>query len=94
MQACVVHSDEIIQSLFEDVPFASLEGVRIGEGGTAALYSGVSEGVVAAAVAQVQTLPVAGVVPAAADIPCPVCSAPVTPGMPSCGSCGSTLNWG
>jgi biopolymer transport protein ExbB len=94
MQACVVHSDEIIQSLFEEVPFASLDGVRIGDGGGSAMYSGVSEGIVAAAVAQVQTLQAAPVMPAQQQIPCPVCQAPVTPGVPSCGHCGSTLNWG
>ena len=82
-----------LQSLFEEVPFASLEGVRIGDGGGSAMYAAASEGVVAAAVAQVQSLSATPVM-TSQQIPCPVCHAPVTPGAPTCGHCGSTLNWG
>ncbi len=77
-QACVVHGDDIVSELVQDIPYAELEGMRIGQNfdaGAGAVLGG------------------SRTVSMALTTNCPVCNGPVTPGVNPCPHCGATLDW-
>jgi len=78
-QMCIVHADDVVNTLLLDVPFDELAGVQIGEN----FSSGGMPG------------PIGGVrkVSMALTTNCPVCNGAVTPGVNPCPHCDSTLDW-
>ena len=78
--AVVVHADDVVHQLVQDLPYAELEGVRIG----ADFNAGGAVG-----------MPLGGVrkVSMALATNCPVCNGAVNPGVNPCPHCGSTLDW-
>lgn len=79
-QACVVHADDIVNQLIQDIPFSELEGMRIGEdfsagGGFATIHGGTRK------------------VSMALTTNCPVCNGSVATGVNPCPHCGATLDW-
>ena len=79
-QMCIVHADDVVNSLLVDIPFEELAGVQIGENFNA---GAISE----------QTDDGARKVSMALTTACPVCSGAVTPGVNPCPHCGATLDW-
>jgi biopolymer transport protein ExbB len=77
-QMVVVHADDIVHQLVQDIPYAELEGVRIGEDFSTG--AGVGE----AGSRKVSM---------ALTTNCPVCNGAVTPGVNPCPHCGATLDW-
>lgn len=75
----VVHADDVVHSIVQDIPYAELEGVRIGAdfdaGGGMPVQAGARK------------------VSMALTTNCPVCSGAVTPGVNPCPHCGSVLDW-
>jgi len=78
-QMCIVHADDVVNTLLLDVPFDELAGVQIGENFSAGGMPG----------------PIGGVrkVSMALTTNCPVCNGAVTPGVNPCPHCDSTLDW-
>ncbi len=80
-QVAIVHAEDRLARLVEDVPFEELQGVKIGENFSA------GEG----------ALPMTGTasrkVSMALTTNCPVCGGAVTPGENPCPHCGATLDW-
>jgi biopolymer transport protein ExbB len=79
-QACIVHADDVVNTLLGDVPYDELAGVQIGEtfsaGGVMPAMTGGARKVSMALTTN-----------------CPVCNGAVTPGVNPCPHCGSTLDW-
>lgn len=80
-QAVIVHAEDRLNYLVEDIPYEELGGIRIGEdfdagSGTGDVLSGLSQRVS-------RTLTTS----------CPICSAPISAGVSPCPSCGSRLDW-
>lgn len=75
----VVHADDVVHSLVQDIPYAELEGVRIGHNFDAGAGAPVQAG--------------ARKVSLALTTNCPVCSGSVTAGVNPCPHCGATLDW-
>ena len=74
----VVHADDVVHQLVQDIPYAELEGVRIGpdfDAGAGVAHAGARK------------------VSMALTTNCPVCSGAVTPGINPCPHCGATLDW-
>jgi biopolymer transport protein ExbB len=79
-QMCIVHADDVVNSLLLDIPYDELQGVQIGENFNAGLpQSAISGG--------------ARKVSMALTTNCPVCNGAVTPGVNPCPHCGATLDW-
>jgi len=80
-QVSIVHAEDKLSRLVEDIPFEELQGVKIGETFSA------GEG----------ALPMTGSasqkVSMALTTNCPVCGGAVTPGQNPCPHCGATLDW-
>lgn len=77
-QMCIVHADDVVNTLIQDIPYDELQGVQIGENFNAGLQSnfgGVRK------------------VSMALSTNCPVCNGGVTPGVNPCPHCGSVLDW-
>jgi len=77
-QACVVHADDIVNELVQDIPYEELDGMRIGEefsSGAGAVLGGSRK------------------VSMALTTNCPVCNGSVAPGVNPCPHCGATLDW-
>ncbi len=77
-QVCVVHADDIVNQLVQDIPYAELEGMHIGEDfstGAGPALGGVRK------------------VSMALTTNCPVCNGAVAPGANPCPHCGATLDW-
>lgn len=77
-QMVVVHADDVVHQLVQDVPYAELEGVKIGDNfdaGAGAPIAGARK------------------VSMSLTTNCPVCSGAVTPGVNPCPHCGATLDW-
>ncbi len=79
-QMCIVHADDIVNTLLLDVPYDELAGVQIGEnfsagGGLPTMMGGARK------------------VSMALTTNCPVCNGAVAPGVNPCPHCGSTLDW-
>jgi biopolymer transport protein ExbB len=77
-QMCIVHADDVVNTLLSDVPYAELAGVQIGEN----FNAGVGE--VRGGARKVSM---------ALTTNCPVCNGAITPGLNPCPHCGSTLDW-
>lgn len=79
-QMCIVHADDVVNSLLIDIPYEELAGVQIGENFNAGVpQAGFTGG--------------ARKVSMALTTNCPVCSGAVTPGVNPCPHCGATLDW-
>lgn len=78
-QNCIVHADDVVNSLVQDIPYAELEGVHIGEN--------FSAGYAAPAMGGVRKVSMA------LTTNCPVCNGSVAPGVNPCPHCGATLDW-
>jgi len=79
-QMCIVHADDVVNSLLLDIPYDELQGVQIGEN----FHAGV----------QGTGFPVgARKVSMALTTNCPVCNGAVSPGANPCPHCGATLDW-
>jgi len=76
-QMCIVHADDVVNSLLIDIPFDELAGVQVGEN----FSSGVAQAGGARKVSMALTTA------------CPICNGAVTPGVNPCPHCGSTLDW-
>jgi biopolymer transport protein ExbB len=77
-QQVIVHADDVVNTLVQDIPFEELEGVRIGQdfnAGTGVVQGGRRK------------------VSMALTTNCPVCNGAVTPGVNPCPHCGATLDW-
>jgi biopolymer transport protein ExbB len=77
-QMVVVHADDIVHQLVQDIPYAELEGVKIGEDfstGADMVQGGTRK------------------VSMSLTTNCPVCNGAVTPGVNPCPHCGATLDW-
>lgn len=77
-QMCIVHADDVVNSLLLDIPFDELQGVQVGDNFNA------GGGVVSAGARKVSM---------ALTTACPICGGSVTPGANPCPHCGSTLDW-
>jgi biopolymer transport protein ExbB len=79
-QMCIVHADDVVNTLLLDVPYDELAGVQIGENFSAGGIMPMNSGGVRK-------------VSMALTTNCPVCNGAVTPGVNPCPHCGSTLDW-
>lgn len=77
-QQCIVHADDVVSTLVQDIPYEELDGVRIGEDFNA------GAGMVMGGTRKVSM---------ALTTNCPVCNGAVTPGINPCPHCGATLDW-
>ena len=77
-QMCIVHADDVVNSLLIDIPFDELAGVQIGENFNAGAQ------VVGGGVRKVSM---------SLTTACPVCNGAVTSGVNPCPHCGATLDW-
>ncbi len=80
-QTALVHADDQLNRLVQDIPFEEIEGVRIGEN-----FSAEGAGATAGASSSRK-------VSMALTTNCPVCNGPVQPGVNPCPHCGATLDW-
>ena len=81
-QMCIVHADDIVNTLIMDIPYDELAGVQIGENFDAgAPMPGYGFGGGARKVSMALTTA------------CPVCNGAVTPGVNPCPHCAATLDW-
>jgi biopolymer transport protein ExbB len=79
-QMVIVHADDVVNTLLQDVPYDELAGVQIGENFSAGVpLPGATGG--------------ARKVSMALTTACPVCNGAVTPGVNPCPHCGATLDW-
>ena len=79
-QMCIVHADDIVNTLIMDIPYDELAGVQIGENFDAgAPMPGYAGG--------------GRKVSMALTTACPVCNGAVTPGVNPCPHCAATLDW-
>ncbi len=80
-QIVIVHAEDRLNGLVEDIPFEELQGVRIGENFSAGeddLADGES---------------ISRRVSMALTTNCPVCNGAISPGQNPCPLCGATLDW-
>jgi biopolymer transport protein ExbB len=78
-QMCIVHADDVVNSLLIDIPFDELDGVQVGESFSSGAPQASQGG--------------ARKVSMALTTACPVCNGSITPGVNPCPHCGSTLDW-
>ncbi|MES2571940.1 MAG: MotA/TolQ/ExbB proton channel family protein, partial [Verrucomicrobiota bacterium] len=78
-QMCIVHADDVVNSLMTDIPYEELQGVQIGENFNAGAQDGFTPGSRKVSIALATN--------------CPVCSGTVSPGINPCPHCGATLDW-
>jgi biopolymer transport protein ExbB len=79
-QMCIVHADDVVNSLLIDIPYEELQGVQIGEN----FNAGVHQAGLATGVRKISM---------SLGTNCPVCNGAVTPGVNPCPHCGATLDW-
>ena len=77
-QMCIVHADDVVNTLVSDLPYEELQGVHIGDSFDAGAPMPVGG---------------ARKVSMALTTNCPVCNGAVTPGVNPCPHCGSVLDW-
>lgn len=82
-QMVIVHADDQINRLLADIPYAELEGIRIGE----QFSAGGGESDVSTDTVDVYRVSMA------LTRNCPECNAPVEPGTTPCPNCDATLEW-
>ena len=75
----LVHADDVVNTLVQDIPYDELAGVRIGEDFSTGVATSFTGG--------------ARKVSMALTTACPVCSGAVAPGVNPCPHCGATLDW-
>lgn len=80
-QMVIVHADDKVNTLLADIPYAELEGVRIGEN----FSSGATTPIPGAHESRRVSM--------ALTTNCPVCNGAITPGENPCPHCGTTLQW-
>jgi biopolymer transport protein ExbB len=79
-QMCIVHADDVVNSLLIDIPYDELQGVQIGENFNAGVHQvGIATG--------------ARKISMSLGTNCPVCNGAVSPGVNPCPHCGATLDW-
>jgi biopolymer transport protein ExbB len=79
-QMCIVHADDVVNSLLIDIPYDELQGVQIGENFNAGVQQvGIATG--------------ARKISMSLGTNCPVCNGAVSPGVNPCPHCGATLDW-
>jgi biopolymer transport protein ExbB len=78
-QNVVVHADDVVSTLVQDIPYEELEGVHVGENFNPGAVMPARGG--------------ARKVSMALTTNCPVCNGSVTPGVNPCPHCGATLDW-
>jgi biopolymer transport protein ExbB len=79
-QMCIVHADDVVNSLLIDIPYDELQGVQIGENFNAGVHHvGIATG--------------ARKISMSLGTNCPVCNGAVSPGVNPCPHCGATLDW-
>lgn len=95
LQTIVVLAEDVINQLMVDVKYEELQGIKVGEVLEAELAAGGSPSPVAETPAALAadlgkrvSQAVSGV-----TLNCPQCNAPITAGIPKCGSCGTELQW-
>lgn len=76
-QMCIVHADDVVNTLIVDLPYEELHGVQIGENFNA--------GVVPVSGARK--------ISSSLSVNCPMCSGVVTVGVTPCPHCASPLDW-
>ena len=79
-QMCIVHADDVVNTLVSDIPYEELQGVQIGDRFDAGTHMAGGGGGVRK-------------VSMALTTNCPVCNGAVTAGVNPCPHCGSTLDW-
>jgi biopolymer transport protein ExbB len=77
-QTCIVHADDVVNTLLLDIPYEELSGVQIGENFSAGGKVAVAE---------------ARKVSVALTTVCPACNGAVTPGVTPCPHCSVPLDW-
>lgn len=77
----VLHADNCLNRLIEDIPFAELEGLRIGE----TFDAGAGAPAPGAATSHKVSM--------ALTTNCPICNGQIEPGQNPCPHCGATLEW-
>ena len=80
-QMVIVHADHQINNLLAEIPYPSLQGIRIGDDFNAGAGTGAEAGALSRKVSMSLTTN------------CPVCSGTVTPGQNPCPHCHTTLDW-
>lgn len=79
-QMCIVHADDVVNTLMIDIPYEELQGVQIGTNFNAGIpQTGFMGG--------------ARKVSMALSTNCPVCNGAVAAGVNPCPHCGATLDW-
>ena len=79
-QMCIVHADDVVNTLVSDIPYEELQGVQIGDRFDAGAHMAGGGGGPRK-------------VSMALTTNCPVCNGAVTPGVNPCPHCSSTLDW-
>jgi biopolymer transport protein ExbB len=77
-QMCIVHADDVVNTLVSDLPYEELQGVQIGanfDSGAPIAVGGARK------------------VSMSLTTNCPICNGAVTPGANPCPHCGSVLDW-
>ena len=77
-QMCIVHADDVVNTLVSDLPYEELQGVQIGmnfDAGAPMAVGGARK------------------VSMSLTTNCPICNGAVTPGANPCPHCGSVLDW-
>ncbi len=82
-QMAIVHAEDRLNSLVEEVPFEELQGVRIGQNFSA----GTGAGEIPFSESESRRVSMA------LTTNCPICSASITAGESPCPHCGATLDW-
>lgn len=77
-QMCIVHADDVVNTLLLDIPYEELAGVQIGD------HFSAGGGVATAEARKVSV---------ALTTACPTCQGAVTPGMTPCPHCNVPLDW-
>ncbi len=77
----LVGADDKLNRLIEDIPFAELEGLKIGDNFSAGAFPGAEGAGVSRRVSMELTTN------------CPVCNGAISPGQNPCPHCGATLDW-
>ena len=92
-QVAIVHADDQINRLLQEIPFEELEGIKIGDRFSAGGEAGEPAPHAAPA-------PTVGHRPGAAPqvahtltTNCPICHGPIPPGTTPCPHCGAALQW-
>ena len=77
----LVHADDVLSRLVEDIPFEELSGVKIGE----KFEAGAGAPLKAAGISRKVSMKL--------TTNCPICNGPIQPGQAPCPHCGISLEW-